>query len=175
MNDDSYVPNLGETTIPVQRPVSDTLYQVAGFWVRTAAFLIDIIIIYCFDNIMVNSTLSFIPVSQFIYKVININAFFLGLSGAVYFILMTHYFQQTVGKMIVGIKVIQASGRQLSWSTTIFRELIGRSISQLLGLNLGYILCWFNANKRCLHDFISDTWVVYERSGYRQGYIKVGE
>jgi uncharacterized RDD family membrane protein YckC len=76
---------------------------------------------------------------------------------------MTRYFQQTLGKMIVGIKVVQRSGEPLSWVTAIFRELVGRSLSQIMGLNLGYMVCWFNAEKRCAHDFLSDTWVVYEK------------
>ncbi|MBO1915381.1 RDD family protein, partial [Microvirga sp. 3-52] len=49
-----------------------------------------------------------------------------------YFALMTKYLQQTVGKIIMGIKVVSNDHSQLSWNTIIFREIIGRFISKLL-------------------------------------------
>jgi len=139
------------------------LYQTAGFWIRLLAFSIDLIIICGLNSVLWNSSLSIEKAPSFIYRLLNINALFLGITGAAYFILMTYYFQQTLGKMIMGIKVVQRSGKPLGWTTVVFRELIARSLSQIMGLNLGYIVCWFNSEKRCAHDFLSDTWVVYER------------
>jgi uncharacterized RDD family membrane protein YckC len=63
--------------------------------------------------------------------------------------------------MITGIKVIRAGDTPLDWYTVIFRELVARSLSQMLGLYLGYVFCWFNHDKQCLHDLLSDTWVVH--------------
>ncbi len=136
-------------------------YRVAGFWIRTLAFLIDIGVIACLNGILFNT----LGIDRTHYasldRIININNLFLGITGAAYFIVMTRYFQQTLGKMITGIKVIQAGGRPLDWTDVIFRELVARSLSQMLGLYLGYIFCWFNRDKQCLHDFLSDTWVVH--------------
>lgn len=138
-------------------------YRAAGFWIRLFAFLIDIIVITGLNAIIWDSWLPVASQPSFLYQVLHTNVLFLGLTGALYFILMTRYFQQTLGKMIVGIKVVQRNGEPLSWITVIFRELVARSLSQIMGLNLGYVVCWFNTEKRCAHDFLSDTWVVYEK------------
>jgi len=152
---------------------SRLLYRVAGFWIRLLAFAIDLAVIACLNAIIWNSILPASAKQSFIYEIININSLFLGITGIIYFILMTHYYQQTLGKMITGIKVIQASGLPLTWSTVIFRELIARSLSQMLGLYLGYVFCWFNADKRCLHDFLSDTWVVHVKQQTQVGYLAI--
>ncbi|MEQ8200541.1 MAG: RDD family protein [Syntrophomonadaceae bacterium] len=138
-------------------------YRAAGFWIRLFAFLIDLLVIAAMNAILWNLLMPSLDQSSFLYQVLHINALFLGITGAVYFILMTRYFQQTLGKMIFGIKVVQEGDRPLNWITVIFRELIARSLSQLMGLNLGYAVCWFNSEKRCAHDFLSDTWVVFEK------------
>lgn len=161
---DENIPTL-ETEAAVSPPAETTMskYRAAGFWIRLFAFLLDLLVIAGLNAIIWDSLLPDISESSFLYQVLHTNGLFLGLTGAAYFILMTRFFQQTLGKMIVGIKVVQRSGEPLSWITAIFRELVGRSLSQIMGLNLGYMVCWFNAEKRCAHDFLSDTWVVYEK------------
>lgn len=149
------------------------MYRAAGFWIRLLAFSIDLLIISGLNSILWNSLIKIDNHSSFIYQILNYNSLFLGLTGAAYFILMTYYFQQTLGKMIAGIKVVQRSGEPLSWITVFFREIVGRSLSQIMGTNLGYLVCWFNSEKRCVHDFLSDTWVVYERSRSNSGFIAV--
>lgn len=150
-----------------------TLYRAAGFWIRLLAFGIDLGVIACLNGIIWGNILPAGVKQLFIYDIIQTNDLFLGLTGLAYFILMTHYFQQTLGKMITGIQVIQRSGEPLSWTTVIFRELVGRSLSQMMGLNLGYLFCWFNSEKRCLHDLLSDTWVVHVNPESHPGYIAV--
>lgn len=150
-----------------------SLYPVAGFWIRLLAFSIDLLIVAALNSLLWNFLWPAADATYFFYKIVNINSLFLGVTGSVYFILMTRYFQQTLGKMIVGVKVIQANGEPLSWGTVIFRELAARGLSQLMGLNLGYIVCWFNPGKRCLHDYLSDTWVVYEDPESRPRCISV--
>ncbi|HPT70340.1 MAG TPA: RDD family protein [Syntrophomonas sp.] len=140
---------------------NDQYYRVAGFWIRALAFMIDLGVIACLNGIVFHALFSDHAQLSPIYKIININSLFLGITGAIYFVLMTYYFQQTLGKMITGIKVIQAGNTPLDWTTVVFRELVGRSVSQMLGLYLGYIFCWFNRDKQCLHDMLSDTWVVH--------------
>jgi len=137
------------------------LYRAAGFWIRLLAFGIDLGVIACLNAILLRGVLPDNASQWSFYYLIESNALFLGITGLAYFILMTYYFSQTLGKMITGIQVVQRSGSQLSWETVIFRELVGRTLSQLMGLNLGYVVCWFHSEKRCLHDLIGDTWVVH--------------
>jgi uncharacterized RDD family membrane protein YckC len=80
-----------------------------------------------------------------------------------YFLLMTRYFSQTLGKMIFAIKVIpaEADGGKLNWLTLLFREIVGRFISKLLFI--GYIVAAFTREKKALHDIFADTRVVHTR------------
>jgi uncharacterized RDD family membrane protein YckC len=73
---------------------------------------------------------------------------------------MTKYLQQTVGKIIMGIKVVSNDDSQLTWNTIIFREMIGRFISKLLVIP--YLLVAFTPKKEALHDIFADTHVVHE-------------
>lgn len=160
---DEKIPTLEpEPAIAPPAETKQSKYRAAGFWIRLLAFLIDLLVIASLNAIIWDSWLPDTAQPSFLYQVLHTNGLFLGLTGALYFILMTRFFQQTLGKMIVGIKVVQRSGESLSWITVIFRELVARSLSQIMGLNLGYVVCWFNPEKRCVHDFLSDTWVVYE-------------
>lgn len=155
--------------------VEDTpmVYRVAGFWIRFLAFAIDLLVIAALSSILWDSLLASPSRPGFLNEILHSNSLFLGLTGSVYLIIMTRLWQQTLGKMIVGIKVVQRNGEPLSWSTVVFRELIARSLSHLMGLNLGYLVCWFNAEKRCAHDFLSDTWVVHDKIGYNSNYISL--
>ena len=77
-----------------------------------------------------------------------------------YFTLMTKYLQQTVGKMIMGIKVVPKEGEHLTWGAVVFREVFGRFISKML--LIPYLLPVFMPKKEALHDLFADTYVVHE-------------
>jgi len=160
MNDEQNISDKSSAS-DILKQETNQYYRVAGFWIRALAFVIDLGIIACLNGIIFNSLLPDHAQYSAVYKIINLNSLFLGIIGVIYFIIMTHYFQQTLGKMITGIKVIQAGDQPLDWTTVIFRELVARSLSQMLGLYLGYVFCWFNRDKQCLHDMLSDTWVVH--------------
>lgn len=66
--------------------------------------------------------------------------------------------QATLGKMAVGIKVTDASGRRLSRG-----QAVGRWFSHLLSyftLYIGYLMAGFTDRKRGLHDMVAGTLVV---------------
>ena len=75
-----------------------------------------------------------------------------------YFIVMTKLCNQTVGKMIFGIRVISKDGGKLKWSTVLFREWIGRLIS-VIPFNIPYLVVAFTPKNQGIHDFIADTLV----------------
>ena len=74
---------------------------------------------------------------------------------------MTKLCNQTVGKMIFGIRVISKDGAKLKWSTVLFREWIGRIIS-VIPFNIPYLVVAFTPRKQAIHDFIADTLVIHE-------------
>lgn len=146
----------------------DSGYRLAGFWPRFWAFLLDIAVIALSSQIVFRLIWPGGLESNTVQAYVLYNSLFPGIWGVIYLILMTGFFGQTLGKMIIGIRVIQTDGHPLEWSTVMARELLGRPLSQLLGTHLGYLVCAVHPRKQTVHDLISDTCVVYD-PGLRQG------
>lgn len=66
---------------------------------------------------------------------------------------------QTLGKRLVGIKVVDAEGRPPGYARAAMREVVGKLLSALL-LYLGYLVALFHPERRALHDLVGGTWVV---------------
>lgn len=146
-----------------QEPVvkqSVNLYY-AGFWLRFWAYIVDLIVIGSINRMIVKPLLSALDVSP--YSGLSIfNPYSIGyaLVFFLYFILMTKFMKQTLGKMIFGLKVVSLKQNSLSWGTIIFREFIGRFISKTVWIT--YALVGFLPKKQGLHDLFADTTVVLE-------------
>ena len=135
--------------------------RFAGFWMRFWAYLLDLIVIGSIDRIIINPIFRFldIPLAGFnMFAPISIAT---AITFYAYFVLMTRFFNQTLGKMVFGLKVVDLEGKPLSWGTIIFREWIGRFISSTL--IIGYVVIAFLPKKQGLHDLFTDTTVVHER------------
>lgn len=135
--------------------------KYAGFWTRFWAYLFDLLIIasigwllirpvFRLFNLELQTSIWYAPIT-----IISIIVFY----G--YFLLMTYFFGQTLGKMILGIRVVSLHPEKLSLSTLVFREIVGRIIS-VVPFNLPYIVVGFTPKKQAIHDFIADTVVIHE-------------
>ncbi|MCM3086384.1 Uncharacterized membrane protein YckC, RDD family [Bhargavaea ginsengi] len=135
-------------------------HAYAGFWIRFWAYLIDLIVLGSLSMLAVRplfrlAGLEIAPEAWYApYNLLTAAVFFL------YFILMTKYFGQTVGKMVTGIRVIRRDGGPLDWKTILFREWIGRYFSKTLAVL--YLVVGFTPKKEALHDYIADTLVIHE-------------
>lgn len=150
------------TQIEVQEPAIFE-YKSAGFWVRFFAFLIDLLLV---NTVLVGLLLqNIIPQSvwqgDFILY-ISISAILSGIMFYIYFVLMTKFLNQTLGKMIFGLKVVRDDGMQLTWSTVLFREVVGRFIS--MTVKVLYLIVPFTTKHKAVHDFIADTHVIHEKT-----------
>ena len=152
--------------VPKKSEIDTELFhpKFAGFWTRFWAYTIDLIVLFAISGIFIK------PIFRAVGLEIS-NPIFLFFSPykitilvilLLYFTLMTKYFQQTVGKMVMGIKVVSQQGKTLTWGNLIFREVIGRFISKLLVLP--YLLVVFMPKKEALHDIFADTYVVHEEA-----------
>jgi uncharacterized RDD family membrane protein YckC len=136
--------------------------QYGGFWMRFWAYLLDLAVVGSINGILVKPVFRLLDLplgGGGIFSPINIATaavFYL------YFVLMTKYFGQTLGKMVFGLKVVPLNGERLSWSTVIFREWIGRYISATF--QILYVIAAFTPKKQALHDIFADTVVIHERS-----------
>jgi len=141
----------------------------AGFWTRLWAYILDLVVLWSISRLLVypifrlagwdlTGDLWYAPIA-----IISAVLFY------AYFVLMTRFFGQTVGKMILGIKVVSLKGDQLTWSTILFREWVGRFISTAFPfLYVLYGLVAFTPKKQGVHDFIADTTVIHEGTYSRQ-------
>ncbi|MFC4404123.1 RDD family protein [Gracilibacillus xinjiangensis] len=152
----------------MEEPLEYTSKQVrptryAGFWMRFWAYLVDIIIIFSINGILL------LPF-QFINDGKAVDIGYWTLTGIlssivfyVYFLLMTKYFRQTLGKMIFGLKVIREDNKPLNWSDLIFREVVGRFLHRVFFITVFlYLFVAFTGQKQGIHDMIGNTRVVFE-------------
>jgi uncharacterized RDD family membrane protein YckC len=134
----------------------------AGFWMRFWAYLLDLVVIGSINRIIINPLFRIFDIPLHDHAIFSPISIATAVSFYLYFVLMTKFFQQTLGKMVFGLKVVALDGGQLPWSTVLFREFIGRFISKTI--IVGYIVIAFLPKKQGLHDIFADTSVIHERS-----------
>ena len=138
----------------------------AGFFVRLAAYLVDIIIValalsfFKLPMWIVSLLNPDIPLLQPILFKFSLWDIILYLVGASYFILMTYLKGFTVGKYLLRLKVVSSvTNGKLSLINIIYRETIGRYLSGIF--YIGYLIIGASDNKRALHDRLCETLVTY--------------
>ncbi|MBO4675687.1 MAG: RDD family protein [Elusimicrobiaceae bacterium] len=140
----------------------------AGFWKRFAAYLIDACILliptlwitsFAIPGLGLSAAeprpRAFLPVM--IINNIIVWLYFAGMESSKH--------QATIGKMALGIKVVDPNGARISfWRAT------GRNFAKILStitLNFGYFMAGFTAYRQALHDIICSTFVVSKN--FQQG------
>ncbi|MFJ5758317.1 RDD family protein [Neobacillus sp. NPDC093182] len=145
-------------SVTIQKPDTGSI-RFAGFWMRFWAYLLDLIVIGSIERLIINPLFRIleIPLMEFnMFAPISIAS---AIIFYLYFVLMTKYFHQTLGKMVFGLRVIDLKSDKLSWGTILFREWIGRFISATIVI--GYIVVAFLPKKQGLHDLFTDTSVIH--------------
>jgi uncharacterized RDD family membrane protein YckC len=119
--------------------------RYAGFWVWVWAYVIDGFVL------AVVQVLGDLFIANLIWSIV----------GFFYFIFMTFRFNQTLGKMALGIEVVRVDGQPNQLGNLFLREFIGKILSGVI-LMLGYIIVAFDPKKMSFHDRIASTYVVYK-------------
>jgi uncharacterized RDD family membrane protein YckC len=132
----------------------------AGFWMRFWAYLLDLIVIGSVNRMILNPVFRALDVPLAESGIFSPMSISTAIVFYLYFVLMTKFYGQTLGKMVFGLKVVELDGKRLSWGTVIFREWIGRFISATVMIL--YIVVAFTKKKQGLHDLFADTTVIYE-------------
>ena len=137
-------------------------YVYAGFMSRVWAFIIDMISIQGIFKILILPFVVFLGIGKSdrffsIYNLINI-----GVSLGYFFLLTAFNKGQTLGKMILGIRVISETGEDLDYIDVFYREVLGRFI--MLQFMVFYIIVLFTDKKQQLGDIFAGTLVVNENS-----------
>ncbi|MXW31068.1 MAG: RDD family protein [Chloroflexi bacterium] len=130
--------------------------EYAGRLHRFAAFIIDAIVISVV--IVVLDAIGIIDIGepsatdQVLEAVISFG----------YYILLTAAFGATLGKMALGMRVVDESGQKAGFLKVLVRETIGKIVSAIV-VFLGFIWILFDGNRQGWHDKIGGTFVVKAR------------
>lgn len=142
----------------------------AGFWVRFWAYLLDVSVVWGITSILLKPVFGILGIETSGAEWYAPYAILSAILFYSYFVFMTKFFRQTLGKMVMGIQVVSLKQEKLTWGTLLFREWIGRFLSVTI-LPL-YWLVGFTPLKQGVHDFIADTTVIHEAS-YRERKVRV--
>ena len=121
--------------------------EYMGFWIRAAAGLIDVTVI---GAIWALIEIFHAPLSTDLIAYI---------AYPVYYVALTGLKGQTLGKMALGIMVVNAQGEPPGIRRAAFREIVGKFVSEI-AIFLGYLWVGWDKKKRGWHDHIASTYVV---------------
>ncbi len=146
--------------VPAVAPVTAlnapaTVTNFAGFWIRLAGALIDGVVI---------SVISFLVLVIYYALSSRFSYFLLALIFSwLYYWLLIGLKGQTLGKMAVGIKVVDAKGSLPGLGTAALREILGKTISSIV-FCLGYLWIIWDVKRQGWHDKMAVTYVVRVKS-----------
>jgi uncharacterized RDD family membrane protein YckC len=171
---------------PLDQKPEEYSLEYAGFWIRLGAGVIDLAIvlslIYSVSSIIggitsrLTSALVASPAPFCGYASIVTNAVVIArpaddnainalliipvaaLIAAIYMIGMWVWRGQTLGKMVLGIKIIRTDSSPLDLNHAIIR--CGGGVVAMAMLGIGFIWIAFDSRKQGIHDKIADTYVV---------------
>ncbi|GGJ72720.1 putative RDD family membrane protein YckC [Anoxybacillus voinovskiensis] len=135
--------------------------RYAGFWMRFWAYLLDLFVVGSIDRLVVYPVFRLLDLSVDKATMFSPIAIATAVVFYGYFVCMTKFFQQTVGKMVFGLKVVTMNDEPFTWFTVLFREVIGKFIAKFI-LFIGFLFVAFSEKKQGLHDQIADTTVIHE-------------
>lgn len=153
--------------------------QYAGFGHRLGAFLIDVVILWIVQFIVVTPVLGVLGLGM-ANEIENFQpgdeAAAVGMVGAImaaagliwlvttallvlyYAIMESSKYQGTLGKLAVGIKVTDLNGSPVGFGKALGRSL-GRILSYMF-MFIGFIIAAFTEKKQALHDLMAGTLVL---------------
>ncbi|MEN9868197.1 MAG: hypothetical protein RL748_3787 [Pseudomonadota bacterium] len=161
---------------PYQAPESDVFdsngkgYEIAGRGTRLGAALIDGVIIMAIifipAIIILGGWAAYMEKTQSGGLLLNL---IMGLAGFVTYVVVNGVFLaangQTIGKKLLGIKIVRTDGSPADFQRIIFRRLAPIQVAGMIPF-IGWIvslvdgLLIFRESNQCLHDTIADTIVI---------------
>lgn len=136
----------------------DYRFAYGGFFLRLMAYLIDILVVSSIFQI----------ISAMVYIDTDLNFFGFPIRTLVklaitllYFFLMTYITKgRTLGKYILGLRVISLTSDRLSLSQIFLREVCGRFVQDKI--KIIYLFVGISPKKQSVFDMLLDTTVVKE-------------
>lgn len=134
----------------------DYAHAYASFGLRAFAFIVDMLVIGAINKILIN--VLGIDLDYEIYG-IEMAEILRWIVTILYFVIISLVTKgQTLGKMIVGIRVVSLTSDKLDLGQILIREIAGRFIQNTIMIL--YLLPIFTPKNQSLIDFFVDTAVV---------------
>lgn len=139
----------------------------AGFWIRMAAWIADIVCLFLATIVLALLVLATIWFGGRLGGEINDQVMALAgyssaaivmASGFLYFTLFTGSCGQTPGKMLFGLKIVRVNDQEMTYGRACLRSLCW--ILSLLLFSIGFLMIAFTPHKRGLHDMLAGTYVI---------------
>lgn len=141
---------------------ADVQPRPAGFWIRVAAAIVDVIVV-AIGVIVIKISAGILGAAAGISEKATADladVAILVLYYAYFIVLEASSQQATLGKQALGIKVVGRDGGRISLGRSV-----GRNAAQILSyvlLLVGYIMVAFTRRKQGLHDMMASTYVVHD-------------
>jgi len=163
----------GDAEFAAQPTVAaEAAVRYAGFWIRFVASIIDSFLVTGLQLLLVLvfgfATGALMNLGGYgenqIAGAVGITGQLFALVFAIfYYVFLTGYNGQTLGKKVMGIRVTDLDGSsRVGYGQAFIREVPGKFISTVL-LGIGYLMVAFTRNKQGLHDRIAGTLVIRVR------------
>jgi uncharacterized RDD family membrane protein YckC len=140
----------------------------AGFWIRLVAFGIDLLIVMAAQGLLRllaarlwGADLDGTPTLQ------GAVVFFSLLFAVLYPTVLHALTGQTVGKLLVGVRVVATDGELLPVGAALLRALV-HWLSLAFMLGLGHVLAGLRKDRRALHDLLAGSRVDRVPAGRRR-------
>jgi uncharacterized RDD family membrane protein YckC len=133
----------------------DAVPRPAGFWIRLVGFGIDGLVV-----MIAQFLLGFMAARRWGIEVESVPAFqgavvFFTLVFAVLYPTVLHALTgQTIGKLLVGVRVVATDGEPLPAGAALLRA-VAHWLSLTFTLGLGHVVAGLRKDKRALHDLLA--------------------
>jgi len=138
----------------------------AGVGSRSLAFVIDAFVLSTVSWLMVGMSGTTIPVHP-VRTIFGFDVYVsgplvvgVGLFVLLYFVVMEGVLGYTLGKYVMGLRVISADGFSLSWGQAIVRNVL-LPVDALVGYLVGVICIWATERRQRVGDLVAKTIVVH--------------
>ncbi|KIY22562.1 MULTISPECIES: RDD family protein [Mesobacillus] len=129
-------------------------HKAAGFWIRLGSIIIDGLLLIPLYLLCMLIGVSDIATEIFVNSI----------NFLYYLIIPVIWSGFTVGKRVVGIKIVRTDGKKVGIGTTLKRYILA-SLVYVVTLGIAFIISAFmvglRKDKRSIHDLIAGTQVIY--------------
>ena len=151
-------------------------FKLAGLGSRTAAFIIDQLILMTTNVVILIVLLILLAGGPDSWSLIGVDSVILGVAIIGMFVLNYGYFivleyfsgGRTIGKRMIGIRAIQENGHSLTLLSSFIRNLLRLVDSLPTGYFLGILMIFFHSKHKRIGDLVAGTIVIHERKAKRK-------